>query len=352
MDIAILTVDKVQKHPNADRLDIIHLRGYQAVFNTGVLKVGDKVVYICTDAQVDLVQPWTEIIKKYVTQKGRVKTIRLRGEWSEGIILLPESLKPFVGDVFQLDDLAGALGVTHYEEPPPSGSAGDLQAKASHLPYGLGKTDQENVQNMDRAVILGKDYLVTRKKDGSSCTITFAAEGDDIDIHITSRSIDLKLEAENVYTQAAKPVIAYIVEELGGHLKQHQDIVLVLRGEVTASFIQRKAINIDAKGEPTFWCFEAFCMDKNGGVIATTNKSYFSIDKELTCYTKMPKLQTVPIIKVVCNLQESDIDRYLNAPASEGEGVVLWEIIKDTLGAPKPTGLSFKIRSKEYDSKM
>ena len=91
----VATIDQVQNHPNADRLDLCRVGGWQVVTLRDEYKEGDRVIYISIDSWVP-----TEIApflskgqepRVYEGVKGeRLRTIKLRGELSQGLILPAE----------------------------------------------------------------------------------------------------------------------------------------------------------------------------------------------------------------------------------------------------------------------
>lgn len=341
MDYSITMIQAVEPHPNADRLDIATVLGWRCVVAKDSLKVGDEVVYIAPDAQIlNPEAPWCEGFRSYLGGSGRVRTTKIRGVYSEGIVLPNKDIVA----MFKLID--PSILIQHYEPPAPPASLAGLMRGPS-LPYHLAKTDQENVQSLPPVLYLGKPYYVTRKMDGSSCTITFETKTQEV--HVTSRSIDLKLEGndDNAFIKATKP----IVEHLKAYSPTERNFVLILRGEVCSEGIQRKKINKDAKGEPTFNLFEAryhdlermsepVFLDIFGGYQLPTNDiPYLNELKTIVG-------NIVPVVEVVDALSVCTIERYLNAPASEGEGVVLWT---KNLSV---NNHSFKIKSKDYDSKL
>jgi RNA ligase (TIGR02306 family) len=96
-DATIEIVSNVIKHPNADRLDICTVLGYQCVTKRDQFKVGDRVVYVRPDS-VFPDSDWAQEYKKY--SKDRIKSIKIRGEWSEGVIL-PISILNNVGKIVE-----------------------------------------------------------------------------------------------------------------------------------------------------------------------------------------------------------------------------------------------------------
>lgn len=349
-DVEVAKISEVMRHPNADKLEVIKLHNWFSIVQIGTCLVGESVIFIHPDAKLDLMQPWTARYANFVSKKtGRVKTIKLRGTFSEGLVVKIDDLVEdghFTRDqISEVADspveLAKLLGIVHYEIPVDMARFGNLEMRSDHLPFAIEKTDQMNVQMMETDEHLGRKYMLTRKKDGSSCTITVEQTVFDFDFHVCSRSIDLKLTAKNVFTMAANPVIEAVIKYFKTsprcHLTDGQ--VLVLRGEVCGEKIQAKSFNVDCHGAPTFHLFEAYIL----------NKYTHQIEKRYNPreFAYVLGIEYVAVLGITESLTQELVDKYLTAPASDGEGIVLWELDKKTSGL---TGYSFKIRSKEYDA--
>jgi len=156
-DATIEIVGTVEAHPDADRLDLVKIMGYQCVTQRGLYKGGEKIVYIKPDALLP-VELWTEEYRKYSPK--RIKAVRLRGMWSEGIIV-PFEILPNGKDLENLEegtDVSELIGVTHYEMPTPN----DIQAKGG-LPFGIPKTDEDRCLS-EETIIHTEDGLKTIKE--------------------------------------------------------------------------------------------------------------------------------------------------------------------------------------------
>ncbi len=86
------TIDQILPHPNADRLELAKVRGWQVVVKIGEFKAGDKVIYLEVDSWVPTeIAPFLSKGQKprmYNGIKGeRLRTIKLRNELSQGLIL-------------------------------------------------------------------------------------------------------------------------------------------------------------------------------------------------------------------------------------------------------------------------
>ena len=88
LDASFEKVENVRPHPNADKLDMCEIGGYPVVIGKNQFKNGDVVFYIREDAQLtgDIQRfPWQANVLKYASGSGRIKVIKLRGEFSSGL---------------------------------------------------------------------------------------------------------------------------------------------------------------------------------------------------------------------------------------------------------------------------
>src|SRR5574343_372127 len=123
--VTIQKIDKIAKHPNADRLSIATI-GLWEMITAAPLNVGDEVLFFEIDSMIPLTDSRFEFLKgrNEKTLKGvpysRLRTMRLRGELSQGLII---PIKEFEREVEQFLntendlDLQEILGVKKYEAP-------------------------------------------------------------------------------------------------------------------------------------------------------------------------------------------------------------------------------------------
>ena len=219
----VVRIDAVEKHPNADALDICTVGGWRVVTKIGEYKAGDLAVYCEVDSWVP-----TEIAsflskgkepREFNGIKGeRLKTARLRGELSQGLLLsFTETLADYAKDFddegqpfwmgpedfFQEgDDVSEVLGIQKWEAPVPACLAGMMRG---NFPTDVPKTDQSRCQNLvaeiNAAYETGLLFEVTEKLEGSSCTMYLDMNDD---FHVCSRNLDLKEDDTNSFWQAAK----------------------------------------------------------------------------------------------------------------------------------------------------
>ena len=85
-------IAEIKKHPNADKLELAVIKGWETAVPKGKYKAGDVVIYVPPDAVLpqELSNKWG--VTPYLS-KQRVKAIRLRGEMSFGLIAENEGYK-------------------------------------------------------------------------------------------------------------------------------------------------------------------------------------------------------------------------------------------------------------------
>lgn len=237
MSLATLQlIENVRPHPNADRLDLVNILGYQCVTEKGLYQDGDQVIYIKTDTLLPEAE-WSEGYRKYSPK--RVKAVKLRGEWSEGIIVPTYAINHILPELLVLgEDYAEILGVTKWEAPAPQ----DLNAKRSTLPYDIGKTDETRWEEKVGKLPLDEIVDITFKVDGSSASYYYHLG--DKQFGVLSRTQELKPECSNNYTNAATKLF---IEEKLKTFCEKVGKSLVIRGEVYGNGIQGSANNPHSK---------------------------------------------------------------------------------------------------------
>lgn len=184
----------------ADAIEVAVVDGWKVVVKRGEYKPGDLAVYLEIDSWVphDLAPFLSkgQEPREYNGVKGeRLRTVKLRGQVSQGLLLSLESLGIIVlhPEYETGRDLTEILGIQKWEPEIPAQLAGQVRGLfPTHL---IPKTDQERIQNCFPEVQAKGDvtYEVTMKLDGTSCTI-FRWEGE---LRVCSRNLELKVNDEN-----------------------------------------------------------------------------------------------------------------------------------------------------------
>jgi RNA ligase (TIGR02306 family) len=251
---SIETIKQVRAHPNADRLDLVKVLGYQCVTQKGLYKEGDIVIYIQPDSILPE-EPWAEEYRKYSPK--RIKAVKLRFEWSEGIIVSKDLVKDVIDtSIFNESqiglDVSEMLNIKHYEPPMPQ----DLSAKGL-LPFGIPKTDEERWENLVSVLPIGEAVDVTLKIDGQSWSAYYKLDQDVFGV--LGRTMEYKLECGNRYTAQ---IARYDVENKLRAFCQKHNVSLCIRGESYGEGLQNFAHNPHSKEKAGLALFSVYLIDE------------------------------------------------------------------------------------------
>lgn len=168
--VEVCEVLEVKPHPNADRLDLIQIKGWEVVVQKDLLKPGDPVVYFPPDSVLTEELADRLGIRKYlvpVKREGevtgyRVRAARLRGVASYGTI---DSQVPEGVDVGT--DVAAMYGVTKWEPPPQSmGGLPGLKGKQYRANVSAAFHKYKSIEHLrnNRTVFKDGDPVVVTEK--------------------------------------------------------------------------------------------------------------------------------------------------------------------------------------------
>lgn len=269
---SIQQIADVQPIDGADAIVKVRVNDWWCVAKKDEFKVGDLCVYF----EIDSLLPMTDTFaflanrgtKKSELEDGtivegyRLKTIKLRGQLSQGLALPwtsfpdvfsrypdtidkagvvvqrqhPLTLKintpdgiSFVGPSYDATEL---LGIHKYEKPMNAQLRGLARG---NFPSFLRKSDQERCQNLRRqiwdAYVAEDEFQVTVKLDGSSMTAFKIDEKfGDARFGVCSRNLELKETEDNAFWAVARQL--KLEEMLEG------DSNLMFQGELLAPNIQ------------------------------------------------------------------------------------------------------------------
>jgi len=172
---SVVKIADIQPIPGADAIVVATVKGWKVVVKVNEYKVGDLAVYYEIDSFLPI-RPQFEFLRKSSYKRigssegFRLKTIRLRGQISQGLLTpIPEGISnPKEGD-----DLTEALDIVKYEPPIPAQLAGKIKGT---FPSFIPKTDEIRIQNFESEVgfsPVGERAYVTEKLDGTSFTCYF-----------------------------------------------------------------------------------------------------------------------------------------------------------------------------------
>lgn len=280
---SVQTIKAIIKHSNADRLYLATVLGWQVVVGDNEFQVNDKCIYF----EIDSLLPektWSEIFR---AKKFKIKTVKIRGEISQGLALPLSILDQYTddnGNPLSTDpnsypegfNLTNILGVKKFEDDadlPVSGG----KSKVSSFPenFGFMKTDERRIQSCPKLIDHMKDkpYYATIKYDGSSATYYYDKSTDEY--YILSRNQKRQYDKSEAYSKISD---LYKIKDI---LLKH-DGRFALQGEAYGPSIQK---NLLEKKQLHYAVFNVY---------DTMEKRYLDYD-EMVDYLKSVGLEMVKV---------------------------------------------------------
>ena len=283
----ITVIDEIKPIPNADKIELARVGGWQVVVSKeDNYKVGDKVIYIEIDSRVPSDKECFAFLQD---RKYKVKSIKLRGQVSQGLIM-PLSILP-VGEYELYDDVTDILGIkkieNDFKQPLESkemrlrGAHPKLyrkpwfkkmmhyawfrkiafkifipKKKKSGWPAWIVKSDSERIQNMIWVLNDKSKFYVSEKIDGTSTSFSLYKDKGRLKFMVCSRNVvqttpdkqnyysDFGLD--NVYWEMAlkydvENKMRQIFKEVGA---QHH---ITIQGETYGEGIQKNKYNLKGR---------------------------------------------------------------------------------------------------------
>lgn len=181
--VTIRRIKDIQPIHNADRIVLAIIDGWRTVVKVDDFNVGDYGVYFEIDSLIPMEDERFSFIpttKKMDDVESRyVRTLRLRGQLSQGLMIPLKAIKEIHDIVGENPedhlgvDFADLLNVIKYEECLETGTASD---KMCSYPYYIERTGENRIQNVfEEYSEQYKDieFTPTLKMDGSSMTVCF-----------------------------------------------------------------------------------------------------------------------------------------------------------------------------------
>lgn len=296
-------VVNIQPIEGCDNIEYVTVLGWNVIQRKNSVKIGDKVVYIEIDSKV----PENEIFAFLESKKYKVKSIKMRGVISQGLIMTFEDLK-LDASLYNIgDDVTEVLGITkiNTEEEQRLKSEEDAIAiaKSSHakffnnplvkklmrfrwfrklvipkkkessgFPNFIHKTDETRIENMPSLLNDNeKVWLQTEKIDGTSSTYAIHMLGKKKhEFIVCSRNVrqahkmtedDLKKDPNKYWEIALRYNIENVLLEIQKNAFGNYPVI-ILQGEIIGERIQGNPYKL--KGTDFYGYNLIFCNPKTG----------------------------------------------------------------------------------------
>ena len=348
---SIREIRHIRPIEGADRICCAVVDGWECVVKKDEFQVGEKIIYI----EIDSIVPDTPDFEFMRERKFRVRTIKLRKQVSQGLVvpltLLKNPQKHKLGD-----DVTEILGIKQYDPEAEKEKQFNSQKKTTNplvkylmryswfrklhskfnrpqksgFPAWITKTDEERVQNLvellERESEEGTKFAVTEKLDGQSLTLFLARKGFGVwDFGVCSRNLRLRKPDNSSWWTIAKQIDAKRVLKSFKNAKR-----IVLQGEIIGTGIQSNKYGI--KG----YDFYAFNLIVDG-----KRFPHDEMERTLLGFG----IKSVPLLETQLVLKKdvADMVEYAQGKSRlaeiEREGIVVRNIDK---------GISFKVISPKF----
>jgi RNA ligase (TIGR02306 family) len=259
---SIRKIDELNPIEGADKIEVATVGGWKVVAQKGLYNVGDLAVYFEIDSWIpSTVAPFLTKAGHYPkvfegVEGERLKTIKLRGQISQGLLIpiseLCKIVPGFEDITTEIDDMdvTELLGIKKWEKPMSAQLAG--QAKGN-FPSRIPKTDQERCQNLKKEITqaneAGTKFEITEKLEGSSMTCYLMANDEGVqEFGVCSRNLNLKETEGNSFWSTAR---AESIEEK----MRTQSVNFAIQGELIGPGIQD---NIYGLSKLEFYVFDIY----------------------------------------------------------------------------------------------
>jgi len=338
--VTIEIIDSVGQIPNADRIQVAKLLGkdFQFVIGKDTFKPGERCLYFPVDSVLpdDLIAKMGLTGKLSGKLKNRVKTVKLRGQISQGIVASMDILDPLLKEVahkFSTEALTQALRVTKYEPPENVCNDGILKP----LPDGLSMYD---IEGADRyadvaAILMDKDVLITEKLEGTNASVCVKKDGS-VFVNCRRNTIIEIPDVKNTYWKAIEQ---YGLVEMAKKMMETLSEDVTIYGELIGPGIQK---NIYALKEHQVRVFDVKIGQK-----------WMPVEPFIAAFSSCAELLVPRLWKGKLSeflggrtiKQASDGMSMLN-PMQKREGIVIRPLVEDEV--PQFGRLILKQRSAEY----
>lgn len=322
---SIQRIGAINPIEGADAIVTAGVLGWQVVIRKDEFQTGDLCVY----CEIDSLLPDKPEFEFLKPRGMRIRTVRLRGQFSQGICF-PLSVLPENLEIVEGMDVTALLGIVKYEPPIPASLAGQVKGA---FPGCVPKTDETRVQVLQPVLeaFAGTTCYVTEKLDGSSVTY-YLQDGD---FNVCSRNLNLLDDGRNSLWKLARELeIEAKLASLG--------VNAALQGEIIGEGIQGNKYKL--KGQQVHF-FNLFLID-----------AYRFLDfAELEERLKSLELTMVPVLERDYALQadiptlvEKSIGKSVLNPQLQREGIVIRPLVEQQTGLEALGRVSFKAINPEF----
>ena len=291
-------IENIQPIEGADNVELATILSQPVVVQKSRgFQVGDKVVFVGTDA----ILPAKPEFEFLAGQGYRVKTVRVRGQVSMGVVFKPEEIPELetLSDKLRpvgvsLDSL---IGIRKYEAPVFESCKLQMGKTEGRFPEHTPKTDEENIHKMKWIVdeLHGLEVVLTYKLDGTNLNQFLDKDGD---FGVCSRNNRLKNEGGGDYWNATKKYdVENKMRELGLAISIQSELIgpSIQRNKHALKEKEMRIHNIFDNNEGRHLDYdERLAVAEKLGLPVVPEHSRFILDKDVHTIEKLIEMATIP----------------------------------------------------------
>ena len=336
---SVQRVWKIEPIPDADRIELAHVLGWQCVVNKGDFHEMDLGVYFEIDSFLPIREEF-EFLRNSSYKKTDImgegflmRTKKFRGQISQGL-LLPLTVFPEIPhDIAIGTDVTELLGVRKYEIEERATTGGNV---IGILPHDVPHTDETRIQAAPELLreFSGLEYYISTKMDGSSHSVSVDENG----FHVTGHNYEYKNDDSSAFYRWINE--RELPEKILNYAADNDMETFTIQGEFCAPGIQSNRLRLK---KPEWY---VFTVRVNGHRIGLS---------EMKNICERLKLDMVPIEEIGVDLPsryptvESLLERadgeYPNGGKKEGIVIrTLGPVYSETIG----DCLSVKVVNNKY----
>ncbi len=303
----IQRITNISPIPGADKIEVAQVLGWQCVIaKADGFSVGDYVVYI----EIDSILPDIPAFEFMRDRKFRVRTIKLRGQVSQGLIVPLSVLTRHSASWDEGQDVTDILGIKKYD---PAALAEQkllderekieknrlkkfamrytwyrrlFMPKKIGFPAFIRKTDEERIQNIPSVCsdFAFSPLVATEKLDGQSATYFVVKNPkwwqfwNPIIFGVCSRNVYLAKPDNSSYWKIAR--MYNIKDILVGIMKRYENKYVVIQGEIVGPGVQGNKYQLK---DLDFYAFNL--------IVSGSSAAYRAL-----VYHLVPGLKVVPLV--------------------------------------------------------
>jgi len=342
----IRKIDNLLPIEGADLIVTAIIDGWTVVVKKNEFQVGDLCVYFEIDSFLPDGNPaWQHLVEKHprMFEGGRghrLKTVRLRGQLSQGFVVPLSVLGPpenifTIGEGCIGADVTEDLGIKKWEAAIPAELAGQVRG---NFPGFVRKTDQERCQNLGKEIFVdnaGSRYEITMKMDGTSFTGYYRAG----DTGVCGRNWELKVDDSNASNSLVRMFIDSGIQAALTELRLNYAV----QGELMGPGIQKNREEFKAA---KLFVFDIYDIDN--AVYLSPHQRHEVMVELWNRGLNRDIVQHAPVLAMAVSLDELNIDN-TNDLLSFAEGPSFHHPVREGLVFKRVDGgFSFKAISNAF----